>query len=67
MYVIGGWDGFLRPIKSVEMLERHWTVLPDLNLARSSCSSCVTDEALLVAGGFDGKERMKSIEKYNGL
>ena len=69
MYSIGGYDGinnkFLRSCERYNILTNEWTYFDPMNIARCAFSaSSVNASLIFIFGGYDGTQRLGSIEKY---
>ncbi|XP_046991984.1 kelch-like protein 10 [Schistocerca americana] len=67
IYAIGGNDGRNR-LNSVERYDpslNQWTMLHDMQCARSDAGAATLNDKIYVAGGFNGTEVLDSVEIYD--
>jgi kelch-like protein 10 len=70
VYSIGGYDGienkFLRSCERYNVLTNEWNYFDSVNIARCAFSaSSVNNSLIFIFGGYDGTQRLDSIEKYD--
>jgi hypothetical protein len=69
VYVMGGYDGltnrFLRSCERFSLAEGTWRDMQNLNMARCAFSATVVNDLYIyIFGGYDGAQRLASIERY---
>jgi N-acetylneuraminic acid mutarotase len=66
---MGGYDGannrFLKSCEKYNMLTDEWTPITSMKIARCAFSATsVSDKMAYIFGGYDGTQRLASIERY---
>jgi hypothetical protein len=66
---MGGYDGadnrFLKSCERYNILTDEWTMITSMKIARCAFSATsVNDEKAYIFGGYDGNQRLASIERY---
>ena len=69
IYAIGGYDEiqnqFLNKCEKYWILNKEWLDCADMNIARCAfCATVVNNKYIFIFGGYDGTQRLASIEKY---
>lgn len=72
IYTMGGYDQLqkimLKKCERYNILKDEWELLPDLNESKCAFGAAADEEGFIyIFGGFDGKERLRSIEKYDPI
>lgn len=72
VYVMGGYDGltnrFLRSCERFCLEEGAWRDVQNLNMGRCAFSATAVDDLhIYIFGGYDGGQRLASIERYSPL
>ena len=70
VYALGGYDGqssrFLRDCEHYSLLSDEWSAIAPMNTARCAFSAtAVNSRFIFIFGGYDGAQRLSSIEKYD--
>lgn len=70
VYALGGYDGqtshFLRDCERYSLLSDEWSPISPMNTARCAFSAtAVNSRHVFIFGGYDGSQRLASIEKYD--
>ena len=64
MILVGGWNGreVLGTVMMFNARTESWTQLPSLITPRSFCACVVLQNHVFAIGGFDGRQRLKTVE-----
>lgn len=70
VYALGGYDGqtsrFLHDCERYSLLSDEWSPISSMNTARCAFSAtAVNSRYIFIFGGYDGAQRLSSIEKYD--
>lgn len=72
VYAIGGYDGpkakFLKECEVYDVSKDEWDMIAPMNVAKCAfAASKLSDHEIFVCGGFDGENRVNSMEIYDSI
>lgn len=69
VYALGGYDGeqarFLSECEVYDVTKDEWSIISSMNKAKCAfAATAVNNDTIFVCGGYDGENRLRSIELY---